>query len=109
MVLGQLPHRCRPTQRDLCLTVTHQPRPPHGSARRAGRSRGERVREGMGGIPVTIALFGCFLLMIIVLAVLALSVVKAMAERQWGICTVMAPIPIAMFMGIYMRYIRPGR
>ncbi|WP_315972433.1 carbon starvation CstA family protein, partial [Pseudomonas lini] len=52
---------------------------------------------------------GCFLIMIIILAVLALIVVKALAESPWGIFTVMATIPIAMFMGIYMRYIRPGR
>ena len=60
------------------------------STRRNGRSLGDMVREEMGRIPGTIALFGCFLIMIIILAVLA-------------------TIPIAMFMGIYMRYIRPGR
>ena len=79
------------------------------STRRNGRSLGDMVREEMGKIPGTIALFGCFLIMIIILAVLALIVVKALAESPWGIFTVMATIPIAMFMGIYMRYIRPGR
>ncbi|NWD79896.1 carbon starvation protein A [Pseudomonas reactans] len=79
------------------------------STRRNGRSLGDMVREEMGRIPGTIALFGCFLIMIIILAVLALIVVKALAESPWGIFTVMATIPIAMFMGIYMRYIRPGR
>ena len=79
------------------------------STRRNGRSLGDMVREEMGRIPGTIALFGCFLIMIIILAVLALIVVKALAESPWGMFTVIATIPIAMFMGIYMRYIRPGR
>ncbi|MBD9657557.1 MULTISPECIES: carbon starvation CstA family protein [unclassified Pseudomonas] len=79
------------------------------STRRNGRSLGELVREEMGQIPGTIALFGAFLIMIIILAVLSLIVVKALAESPWGMFTVMATIPIAMFMGIYMRYIRPGR
>ncbi|MFF7706114.1 carbon starvation CstA family protein [Pseudomonas sp. NPDC007930] len=79
------------------------------STRRNGRSLGDMVREEMGQIPGTIALFGCFLIMIIILAVLALIVVKALAESPWGVFTVIATIPIAMFMGIYMRYIRPGR
>ena len=79
------------------------------STRRNGRSLGDMVREEMGPVPGTIALFGCFLIMIIILAVLALIVVKALAESPWGMFTVMATIPIAMFMGIYMRYIRPGR
>ena len=79
------------------------------SSRRNGRSLGELVREEMGQVPGTIALFGAFLIMIIILAVLALIVVKALAESPWGMFTVMATIPIAFFMGIYMRYIRPGR
>ena len=79
------------------------------STRRNGRSLGELVREEMGQVPGTIALFGAFMIMIIILAVLSLIVVKALAESPWGMFTVMATIPIAMFMGIYMRYIRPGR
>jgi carbon starvation protein len=79
------------------------------STRRNGRSLGDMVREEMGRVPGTIALFGCFLIMIIILAVLALIVVKALAESPWGMFTVLATIPIAMFMGVYMRYIRPGR
>ncbi|CAD5107927.1 carbon starvation CstA family protein [Zestomonas carbonaria] len=79
------------------------------STRRNGRSLGEMVREEMGQIPGTIALFGCFLIMIIILAVLSLIVVKALAESPWGMFTVMATIPIAVFMGVYMRFIRPGK
>jgi carbon starvation protein len=79
------------------------------STRRNGRSLGELVREEMGQVPGTIALFGAYMIMIIILAVLALIVVKALAESPWGMFTVMATIPIALFMGVYMRYIRPGR
>ncbi|WP_064747102.1 carbon starvation CstA family protein [Lysobacter firmicutimachus] len=79
------------------------------SSRRNGRSLGDLVREEMGRVPGTIALFGAFLIMIIILAVLAMIVVKALAESPWGMFTVMATIPIAVLMGVYMRYIRPGK
>ena len=79
------------------------------SSRRDARSLGDLVREEMGRIPGTIALFGAFLIMIIILAVLAMIVVKALAESPWGMFTVIATMPIAIFMGLYMRYIRPGK
>jgi carbon starvation protein CstA len=79
------------------------------SSRRNGRSLGDLVREEMGQVPGTIALFGAFLIMIIILAVLAMIVVKALTDSPWGMFTVIATIPIAIFMGIYMRFIRPGR
>ena len=79
------------------------------SSRRDGRSLGDLVREEMGPVAGTIALFGAFMIMIIILAVLALIVVKALAESPWGMFTVIATMPLAIFMGIYMRYIRPGR
>lgn len=79
------------------------------SSRRNGRSLGDLVREEMGQVPGTIALFGAFLIMIIILAVLAMVVVKALAESPWGMFTVIATMPIAILMGVYMRYIRPGR
>ena len=63
----------------------------------------------MGVVPGSIALFGCFLIIIIILAVLALIVVKALADSPWGVFTVCSTVPIALFMAIYMRYIRPGR
>ncbi|MGS9183983.1 carbon starvation CstA family protein, partial [Salmonella enterica subsp. enterica serovar Infantis] len=52
---------------------------------------------------------GCFLIMIIILSVLALIVLKALAESPWGVFTVFSTVPIALFMGIYMRFLRPGR
>ncbi|KAG0731279.1 hypothetical protein G6F23_015465 [Rhizopus arrhizus] len=79
------------------------------SSRRNGRSLRDLVREEMGQVPGTIALFGAFLIMIIILAVLAMVVVKALAESPWGMFTVIATMPIAILMGVYMRYIRPGK
>ncbi|MBA4489845.1 carbon starvation CstA family protein [Paracoccus sp. S1E-3] len=78
------------------------------SMRRDGRSLGDLVRSELGPVPGLIALIGTFLIMIIILAVLALIVVKALAESPWGMFTVAMTIPIAVIMGIYMRFIRPG-
>jgi len=78
------------------------------SMRRDGRSLGELIRAELGPVPGVIALFGTFMIMVIILAVLALIVVKALAESPWGTFTVAATVPIAIFMGLYMRYIRPG-
>ncbi len=79
------------------------------STRRDGRSLGDLIKSELGLVPGVIALFGTFMIMTILLAVLALIVVKALAESPWGTFTVAATIPIAVFMGIYTRYIRPGR
>lgn len=79
------------------------------STRRDGRSLGDLIKQEMGTVPGLIALFGTFMIMIIILAVLALIVVKALAESPWGTFTVAATIPVAVFMGVYLRYIRPGR
>jgi len=79
------------------------------STRRDGRSLGDLVKMELGTVPGVIALFGTFLIMIIILAVLALIVVKALTNSPWGTFTVGATIPIALFMGVYLRFIRPGR
>jgi carbon starvation protein len=79
------------------------------SVRRDGRSLGEMVKMELGPIPGSLALVGVLAIMIIILAVLALVVVKALAESPWGTFTIAATIPIALLMGIYMRFIRPGR
>jgi len=79
------------------------------STRRDGRSLGDLVKQEMGAVPGMIALFGAFMIMIIILAVLALIVVKALANSPWGTFTVAATIPVALFMGVYLRWIRPGR
>jgi carbon starvation protein len=79
------------------------------SMRRGGRSLGEMVREEMGMVPGLVAQVGTFVIMVIILAVLSLIVVKALAHSPWGASTVAATIPIALLMGVYMRYVRPGR
>jgi len=79
------------------------------SMRREGRSLGELIRLEMGAVAGTIALLGTFLIMVIILAVLALIVVKALAGSPWGMFTVAATIPLALLMGGYSRWVRPGR
>jgi carbon starvation protein len=78
------------------------------STRRDGRSLGDLIKSELGQIPGMIALFGTFFIMLVLLAVLALIVVKALTESPWGTFTVAATIPIALLMGVYARYIRPG-
>ena len=78
------------------------------STRRDARSLGDLIKSELGQLPGMIAMFGAFFIMLILLAVLALIVVKALAESPWGTFTVAATIPIALFMGIYARYLRPG-
>jgi carbon starvation protein CstA len=79
------------------------------STRRDGRSLGDMVRAEMGPIAGTIAGIGVLLICVIVLAVLALVVVKALAGSPWGTFAVFCTIPIAIVMGIYSQFIRPGR
>ncbi|MDQ1157341.1 carbon starvation protein [Sphingomonas sp. SORGH_AS 950] len=79
------------------------------SMRRDGRSLGELIRMEMGPVAGTIALFGAFMIMVIILAVLALIVVRALAESPWGLFTVTATVPLAMLMGGYTRWVRPGK
>ncbi|RSZ57341.1 carbon starvation protein A [Massilia atriviolacea] len=79
------------------------------STRRDGRSLGDLIKSELGDIPGVIALLGTFMIMVIILAVLALIVVKALTGSPWGSFTVMATIPIALFMGVYSRYVRVGR
>ncbi|MBA5690288.1 carbon starvation CstA family protein [Rugamonas apoptosis] len=79
------------------------------SMRRDGRSLGDLIKSELGQVPGMIALLGTFMIMVIILAVLALIVVKALTGSPWGSFTVMATIPIALFMGVYSRYIRVGR
>ena len=79
------------------------------SMRRDGRSLGELVRAEMGAVAGTVALVGAFMIMVIILAVLALIVVRALAGSPWGLFTVAATIPLAVLMGCYTRWLRPGR
>ena len=79
------------------------------SVRRDGKSLGEMIKMELGPIPGALALVGVLAIMIIILAVLALVVVKALTASPWGLFTIAATIPIALLMGLYMRVFRPGR
>ncbi|NUT26751.1 MAG: carbon starvation protein A [Streptomyces sp.] len=79
------------------------------SMRRDGKSLGQMARDEIGKVGGAAALIGVFAIMIILLAVLAMVVVNALAESAWGTFSVSMTIPIALFMGFYLRYLRPGR
>src|SRR6476659_5205854 len=78
------------------------------AVRRYGKSLGEMIKMELGPVPGTLALVGVLAIMIIILAVLALVVVKALTASPWGLFTIAATVPIALLMGCYMRFIRPG-
>ncbi|GLQ90456.1 carbon starvation protein A [Dyella flagellata] len=79
------------------------------SVRRDARSLGHMLREELGALAGVVAMFGLLALMMIVLAVLALVVVKALTHSPWGTFSVACTIPIALLMGVYLRWLRPGR
>ena len=79
------------------------------STRRDGRSLGDMIRSEMGPVAGTAAGIGVLLICVILLGVLALVVVNALKGSPWGAFTVFCTLPIALFMGIYSRFIRPGR
>jgi carbon starvation protein len=79
------------------------------SMRRDGRSLGQMARDEIGVVGGIAALVAVFAIMIILLAVLALVVVNALSHSPWGTFSIAMTIPIALFMGFYMRSIRPGR
>jgi carbon starvation protein len=79
------------------------------STRRDAKSLGQMAREELGALGGTAALIGTFAIMIILIAVLGLVVVNAMKHSPWATFTVSATIPIAMLVGVYMRYLRPGQ
>ncbi|PSL00147.1 carbon starvation protein [Murinocardiopsis flavida] len=79
------------------------------SMRRNGRSLGQMAREEIGPVGGIAALVAVLSIMVILLAVLAMVVVNALAESPWGAFSLIMTIPIALFMGFYLRYLRPGR
>ena len=79
------------------------------SMRRRGRSLGQMARDELGAIGGTAAIVAVFVIMIILIAVLALVVVNALADSPWGVFSIAMTIPIALFMGVYLRFLRPGR
>src|SRR3954464_8847173 len=79
------------------------------SMRRDGKSLGQMARDEIGPVGGIAALIAVFAIMIILLAVLALVVVNALANSPWGTFSIAMTIPIAFFMGFYLRVLRPGR
>ncbi|HTZ12917.1 MAG TPA: carbon starvation CstA family protein [Mycobacterium sp.] len=79
------------------------------STRRRGRSLGQMARQELGAVGGATALVGVFIIMVIIIPVLALVVVRALQQSPWGVFSIAMTIPIAIFMGCYLRFIRPGR
>ncbi|MGI9124767.1 MAG: carbon starvation CstA family protein, partial [Mycobacterium sp.] len=79
------------------------------STRRRGRSLGQMARDELGPLGGAAAIIGVLVIMVILLAVLGLVVVNALAESPWGVFSLAMTIPIAIFMGVYLRFLRPGR
>ncbi|MFF4494468.1 carbon starvation CstA family protein [Streptomyces sp. NPDC001546] len=79
------------------------------STRRDGRSLGQMARDEIGPVGGAAALLAVFTIMIILLAVLGLVIVNALGHSPWGVFSIGMTIPIALFMGVYLRWLRPGR
>ena len=79
------------------------------SVRRNGKTLGQMAKEELGQLAGTASLIATFVIMIILISVLGLVVVNAMKHSPWATSTVAATIPIAILIGFYMRFIRPGR
>jgi carbon starvation protein len=79
------------------------------SVRKNGKSLGQMAKEELSPLAGIASLIGTFVIMIILIAVLGLVVVNAMKHSPWATSTVAATIPIAILVGIYMRFLRPGR
>ena len=79
------------------------------SVRRNGKTLGQMAKEELGQLAGKASLIATFVIMIILISVLGLVVVNAMKHSPWATSTVAATIPIAIFIGFYMRFIRPGR
>ena len=81
----------------------------HLSIRRNGRSLGQMARDELGPVGGWAAIIGVLSIMLILLAVLCIVVINALAESPWGVFSVAMTIPIALFMGVYLRFLRPGK
>ncbi|MDD6056436.1 MAG: carbon starvation CstA family protein [Helicobacter sp.] len=79
------------------------------SMRRNGKSLPEIIKLEMGKGIGTIAMVGIFGIMMLIIAILALVVVNALADSPWGLFTIAMTIPIAIYMGLHMRFLRPGK
>jgi len=79
------------------------------SMRRDGKTLGQMARQEIGKIGGFVSLITVLLIMVVLLAVVGLVVVNALKGSPWGTFTIAATMPIAVFMGLYLRYLRPGK
>ncbi|MDQ6887615.1 MAG: carbon starvation protein A [Gemmatimonadota bacterium] len=79
------------------------------STRRDGRSLGRMATDEIGTVAGFTALIAVLGIMVVLISVLALVVVNALASSPWGTVTIALTIPIALLMGVYLRWLRPGR
>ena len=73
------------------------------SVRRGGKSVGQMLREEVGPAAGTLAVIGLLGILTMLMAVLALVVVRALAESPWGLFTIVLTMPLALAMGVGMR------
>src|SRR5580658_2698591 len=79
------------------------------SIRRDGKSLGQMAREEVSKHGGMIALIAVLAIMIILLGVVALVIVNALKSSPWATFTLAMTIPIALLLGVYLRFVRPGR
>ncbi len=79
------------------------------SVRRDGKSLGRMATEEIGPVAGATALLAVLGIMIVLISVLALVIVNALRSSPWGTVTIGLTIPIALLMGVYLRWLRPGR
>lgn len=79
------------------------------SLRRDGKSLGQMAKDEISTLGGYTALFGVLFIVIILIAVVGLVVVNALKQSPWGLFTIAMTIPIALLMGIYLRWLRPGK
>lgn len=79
------------------------------SMRRGGRSLGQMARDELGRFGGVAAILATLSIMLMIIAILALVVVNSLGSSPWGVYSVGLTIPIALFMGFYLRYLRPGK
>lgn len=79
------------------------------STRRKGRSLGQMIRDELGSFGGVLAIVGILVIMMILIAVLGVVIIGALAQSPWAVFSLALTVPIAVFMGCYLRYLRPGR
>jgi len=79
------------------------------SIRRDGKSLGQMAREEVSERGGFIAQLAVLAIMTILLAVIGLVVVNALKSSPWATFTLAMTIPIALLLGLYLRFVRPGR